>query len=97
MTLTGGQLKAMTRGDQERETPLAASAAKMRERTRRAVQRQLDGAQTELREMTEEELLRSEYPELSVPDTAEDARSAANDRQRQSSMDVAVERRGPAM
>lgn len=96
ISLTSGQLEAMARRDQERKTPLAAPAAKMRERTRRALQTQLDGARTELRDMNQEELLRTEHPELSVPDTAV-VESKTVDRRQQASADIAVERRGPAM
>ncbi len=73
--LTGSQIDAMVRRDEQRQTPLSASAAKMRERTRRSLQQQLDGAQTQLQEMTEEELRRAEHPELSVPDTAAELRA----------------------
>jgi conjugative relaxase-like TrwC/TraI family protein len=97
VTVTAGQLDAMAQIDQEREIPLPAPAAKMRARARWALQRQLDGARTELREMTEEELRRTEHPELSVPDTAAELRATTDHRRAQEPMDIAVDHRGPVM
>jgi hypothetical protein len=96
ISVTSGQLDAMTQKDEERETPVRASVAKMQARARWALQRQLDGAQIELQEMTEEELRRTEHPELSVPDTATELR-ANIDQRRAHEPDVAVDHRGPAM
>jgi hypothetical protein len=64
----------------------------MRERSRLVLQRQLDGSQTE------EKQLRIERPELSVPDSSADADARADDRQAQDSLDIDVtaDRRGPA-
>ena len=87
----------MARRDQQREAPLSAPAAKMRERTRRSLQQQLDGAQTELQEMTEEELRRAEHRDLSMPDTAADLRTVTDQRRAHEPMHIAVDRRGPAM
>ena len=95
--LTGSQIEAMVRRDEQRQAPLSASSAKMRERTRRSLQQQLDGARTQLQEMTEEELHRAEHPELSVPDTAAELRATTDHRRTQEPMDVAVDHRGPAM
>jgi len=87
----------MVRRDEQRQGPLAASSAKMRERTRRSLQQQLDGARTQLQEMTEEELHRAEHPELSVPDAAAELRANTDHRRTQEPMDIAVDHRGPAM
>ena len=95
--LTGSQIAAMVRRDERRQAPLSAAAAKMRERTRRSLQQGLDGAQTDLREMTEEELRRAEHPELSVSDTAAEQRPATDHRRTQEPMDITVDHRGPAM
>jgi conjugative relaxase-like TrwC/TraI family protein len=97
VSVTAGQLDAMTQKDQEREMRLPAAAAKMRARARWALQRQLDEAQTELREMTEEQLRRTEHPELSVPDTAAELRATTDHRRAQEPLDIAVDHRGPAM
>ena len=97
ISFTSGQLDAMAQKDQERESPLPAPAAKMRARARRALQRQLEGAQTELREMTEEEQRRTEHPELSVPDTAAELRANTDHQRTQEPMNITVDHPGPAM
>jgi hypothetical protein len=98
VAVTSGQLDAMTRADVERQKPLAITAAKMRQRSRLVLQRQLGVSQTELLELTQERRLRIEQPELSVPDAGTHGHDHAGDRHAQDlDMDAGNDRQGPAM
>ena len=98
VTVTDGQLDAMIRADVERQKPLAVTAAKMRERSRLVLQRQLGLSQTEVLELTEEQQLRIEQPELSVPDAGRHIPDHVDDRHaRDLDVDAGADRQGPAM